>query len=157
MAGYFEIKSASGSQAWRSRRVGGLAAHLYAQDRYALESQRRVAKAQQAELFDDEIVPMEATMAIVVKQTKAVTYRDVTLTRDEGNRPETTLADLARLKPVIAGGVITAGNASHPYGMTGARLVGTPCWKAHGAGLGTSSSPCAWVAAWGPPRSSRSP
>jgi acetyl-CoA acetyltransferase family protein len=51
-------------------------------------------------------------MAIVDKNTKEVSFRDVTLTRDEGNRPETTLEGLASLKPVIEGGVVTAGNAS---------------------------------------------
>jgi len=51
-------------------------------------------------------------MAVVDKATKEVSYRKVTLTRDEGNRPETTLESLAALKPVIEGGVVTAGNAS---------------------------------------------
>ena len=46
------------------------------------------------------------------KETKEVTYKDVTLTKDEGNRPDTTLEGLASLKPVIEGGVVTAGNAS---------------------------------------------
>jgi acetyl-CoA acetyltransferase family protein len=51
-------------------------------------------------------------MAITDKATGAVTYKEVTLSRDEGNRPETTLASLQGLKPVIEGGVVTAGNAS---------------------------------------------
>jgi acetyl-CoA acetyltransferase family protein len=51
-------------------------------------------------------------MAVVDKQTKAVSYQEVKLTRDEGNRPETTLESLQGLKPVIEGGVVTAGNAS---------------------------------------------
>ncbi|KRB79921.1 acetyl-CoA C-acyltransferase [Noviherbaspirillum sp. Root189] len=82
------------------------------QDRYSAESQRRTAQAQQNGLFDDEIVPIAATMAVVDKETKAVSYKEVTLARDEGNRPETTLESLAGLKPVIDGGVVTAGNAS---------------------------------------------
>ncbi len=83
-----------------------------AQDRYSLQSQQRTAAAQSAGRFDEEIVPVTATMAIVDKQTQAVSYREVTLSRDEGNRPDTTLASLQSLKPVIEGGVVTAGNAS---------------------------------------------
>ncbi len=83
-----------------------------AQDLYALESQRRTAAAQQAGRFDAEIVPIDSTMAVFDKQTKAVSHQDVRLTRDEGNRPETTLESLQGLKPVIEGGVVTAGNAS---------------------------------------------
>jgi acetyl-CoA acetyltransferase family protein len=83
-----------------------------AQDAYALESQQRTARAQQLGLFDREIVPIAATMAVTNKDTKEITYRDVTLREDEGNRPETTMESLAALKPVIEGGVVTAGNAS---------------------------------------------
>jgi acetyl-CoA C-acetyltransferase len=82
------------------------------QDRYALESQRRTADAQQRGLFKDEIVPIEARMAVMNKETKEVSYQHVILTQDEGNRPETTLASLQSLKPVIEGGSVTAGNAS---------------------------------------------
>ena len=83
-----------------------------AQDAYAAESQRRTAAAQNTGLFDDEIVPITTTMAITDKATGAVHHREVTLSRDEGNRPETTAESLGTLKPVIEGGVITAGNAS---------------------------------------------
>lgn len=83
-----------------------------AQDDYALSSQRRTAAAQAAGRFDGEIVPMEATMKIVDRASGDVSYRDVTLAQDEGNRPETTLPDLSALKPVVEGGVVTAGNAS---------------------------------------------
>lgn len=83
-----------------------------AQDAYALASQQRTARAQQQGLFDDEIVPITADMAIVDKETKEVSYKSVTLGRDEGNRPETTLESLQALKPVIEGGVVTGGNAS---------------------------------------------
>jgi len=89
------------------------------QDAYALRSQQRTAAAQQAGLFDDEIVPLTSTMAVVDKETKEVSYREVTLERDEGNRPSTTLDDLTSLKPVFKDGLIikeghhiTAGNAS---------------------------------------------
>ena len=83
-----------------------------AQDRYSLESQRRTAAAQAAGRFDAEIVPLTSSMAVVDKLTKEVSYKEVTLTRDEGNRPETTLESLQALKPVIEGGCVTAGNAS---------------------------------------------
>ena len=83
-----------------------------AQDIYSLESQRRTAAAQQAGRFDAEIVPIDTSMAVVNKETKEVSYKNVTLARDEGNRADTTLESLAGLKPIIDGGCITAGNAS---------------------------------------------
>jgi acetyl-CoA acetyltransferase family protein len=82
------------------------------QDRYALESQLRTAAAQAAGRFDSEIVPIDATMAVVDKETNAISHRTVTLSQDEGNRPDTTLDGLRALKPVMEGGVVTAGNAS---------------------------------------------
>lgn len=82
------------------------------QDEYGYQSQMRTAAAQAAGKFDDEIVPMTASMAMVNKETKEVTRHQITLSKDEGNRPETTLEGLKGLKPVIEGGVITAGNAS---------------------------------------------
>ena len=82
------------------------------QDEYGFQSQMRTAAAQAAGKFDDEIVPMTATMAMVNKETKEVSHHEITLTKDEGNRPETTLEGLKGLRPVIEGGVITAGNAS---------------------------------------------
>ncbi|MGE4481951.1 acetyl-CoA C-acyltransferase [Acidocella sp.] len=83
-----------------------------AQDEYALASQRRTAAAQAAGRFAAEIVPITVRQAMVDKQTKAVSHRVVTLTQDEGNRPETTMETLAGLKPVLEGGSVTAGNAS---------------------------------------------
>ncbi len=84
-----------------------------AQDEYALQSQQRTHAAQLAGRFDAEIVPMASKMALVNKETKAVTYKDVHLDKDEGNRPETTLEGLLGLAPVRgAGYCITAGNAS---------------------------------------------
>jgi acetyl-CoA C-acetyltransferase len=83
-----------------------------AQDRYSLESQRRTAAAQEAGRFDAEIVSISTTMAVVDKNTTEASFKPITLARDEGNRPETTLETLQALKPVIEGGVITAGNAS---------------------------------------------
>src|SRR5690348_48867 len=84
-----------------------------AQDEYALQSQQRTAAAQAAGKFDDEIVPVTAKMSVKDKATGEVSTREVTITRDEGNRPETTLEGLASLQPVMGpGNFITAGNAS---------------------------------------------
>lgn len=82
------------------------------QDVYAFESQRRTAVAQQEGRFSAEIVPIKVTMAITDKDTGAVSYREVVLDRDEGNRPDTTLEGLAQLRTAIPDGVITGGNAS---------------------------------------------
>ena len=82
------------------------------QDAYALRSQQRTAAAQERGAFDEEIIPVSATMTVADKATGAITRQDITLARDEGNRPQTTAEGLAALKPVIEGGVITAGNAS---------------------------------------------
>jgi acetyl-CoA C-acetyltransferase len=83
-----------------------------AQDLYSLESQRRTAAAQESGKFDAEIVPVTCTKAITNKDTGAVTYEEVTLRKDEGNRADTTLEGLRKLKPVRENGAITAGNAS---------------------------------------------
>jgi acetyl-CoA C-acetyltransferase len=83
------------------------------QDSYSLASQQRTAEAQQAGRFDQEIVPFSATMAIKDKETEEISYQEVTLARDECNRPGTTLEGLASLQPVMGEGkYITAGNAS---------------------------------------------
>ena len=83
-----------------------------AQDEYALQSQQRTAAAQDAGRFDAEIVPVTTTMGVTDKQTGETTTHEVTIAKDEGNRPGTTLEGLAALQPVIPGGFITAGNAS---------------------------------------------
>ena len=83
-----------------------------AMDEYALQSQQRTAAAQAAGYYDAEIVPVTATMNVVNKETKEVTQKEVTLTKDEGNRADTTLEGLKSLQPVLPGGTITAGNAS---------------------------------------------
>jgi acetyl-CoA C-acetyltransferase len=82
------------------------------QDAYSLISQQRTAAAQAAGRFDDEIIPVTTTMKVTDKATGQVSDQAVTLAKDEGNRPETTLDGLAALKTVVPGGVITAGNAS---------------------------------------------
>jgi acetyl-CoA C-acetyltransferase len=90
-----------------------------AQDRYALQSQQRVAAAYQAGRFDAEIVPLESRRVIADKTTGATHTESVRLERDEGFRSDTTLEGLAKLEPVYSGGkviekgaFITAGNAS---------------------------------------------
>ena len=83
-----------------------------AQDAYALQSQQRTAAAQQAGRFADEIVPLPSSMGVMDKTSKEISFTDVLLEQDEGNRPDTTLDGLAGLKPVRDNGVITAGNAS---------------------------------------------
>ena len=82
------------------------------QDEYALSSQQRTAAGQADGKFDDEIVPITTTKGVFNKETKEITFEEVTLSKDEGNRPQTTLADLSSLGPVLEGGCITAGNAS---------------------------------------------
>jgi len=84
-----------------------------AQDEYALQSQQRTAAAQAAGRFDAEIVPVTATMSVKDKETGEVSQKEVTLSKDEGNRADTTLEGLAALQPVLGPGThITAGNAS---------------------------------------------
>lgn len=82
------------------------------QDEYALSSQQRTAAAQQAGIFDDEIVEVTRMMKVQNKETGEISDKEITLKQDEGNRPSTTLEGLSSLQPVIPGGSITAGNAS---------------------------------------------
>jgi acetyl-CoA C-acetyltransferase len=90
-----------------------------AQDEYALRSQQRTAAAQQAGRFDAELAPLPSTMLVTDRASGATSPKQITLGKDEGNRPDTTLEGLAGLKPVLADGqvvklgkCITAGNAS---------------------------------------------
>ena len=82
------------------------------QDEYGYQSQMRTAAAQEAGKFDQEIIATTTNMGVMNKETKDITYHDVTLTKDEGNRPTTNMGGLSGLRTVIDGGVITAGNAS---------------------------------------------
>ena len=84
-----------------------------AQDAYSLQSQTRTAEAQQAGRFDDEIIPVTVTKLFTDKETGEQTRQEITIDRDECNRPSTTASGLATLPPVMGeGGFITAGNAS---------------------------------------------
>jgi acetyl-CoA C-acetyltransferase len=83
------------------------------QDAYALRSQQRTAAAQAEGRFDDEIIPVTAKMMVKDKTTGETSMKEVTLTKDEGNRADTTLEGLASLQPVMGPeAMITAGNAS---------------------------------------------
>jgi acetyl-CoA C-acetyltransferase len=83
------------------------------QDEYSLRSQQRIAAAQANGIFKDEIVPMKTKMKVVNKETKEESIVDATVDRDDCNRPDTTLAGLAKLEPVRGpGNFVTAGNAS---------------------------------------------
>jgi acetyl-CoA C-acetyltransferase len=90
-----------------------------AQDEYSLQSQQRTAQAQADGRVKAEIAPITTIMDVVNRETKEVTQKEITIENDEGNRPQTTLADLQKLPPVFKGGryvkegkFITAGNAS---------------------------------------------
>jgi acetyl-CoA C-acetyltransferase/acetyl-CoA acyltransferase len=83
------------------------------QDEYSLESQRRTASAQQGGRFNDELAPISTTMAVTDKATGEISYKPVTLSIDEGPRPDTTAEGLAAVKPAKGPGfTITGGNAS---------------------------------------------
>lgn len=89
------------------------------QDEYALQSQMRTAAAQEAGKFDDEIIPVETVMKVKNKETGEESEQPYTVSRDECNRPNTTLEGLAGLDPVFSNGqkvkqgkYVTAGNAS---------------------------------------------
>ncbi|MCB2073288.1 MAG: acetyl-CoA C-acyltransferase [Novosphingobium sp.] len=81
-------------------------------DEYALQSQQRTAAAQASGRFDAEIVAATATMNVTDKASGETSQKEITLTHDEGNRPDTTLDGLQALQPVVPGGTVTAGNAS---------------------------------------------
>ncbi len=82
------------------------------QDEYGARSQQRAAAAQSAGKFKDEIVPLTTVMAVADKGSGRLSTREVTLSTDEGIRPDTTYEAVSQIKPVVPGGVIAAGNAS---------------------------------------------
>ncbi len=102
---------------WTMNQTADFVARKYgisreAQDEYVVRSQERVAAAAKAGVYSDEIVPFTTVMKVTDKATQASRDVEVTLDRDEGPRPDTTLAALAKLPPVYPGGTTTAGNAS---------------------------------------------
>ncbi|SDA58740.1 MULTISPECIES: acetyl-CoA C-acyltransferase [unclassified Janthinobacterium] len=82
------------------------------QDAYGAQSQQRAASAQAAGLFDAEIVPMTTVMGVADKASGMLVSREVTIAADEGIRADTTYDGVAKIRPAIPGGVISAGNAS---------------------------------------------
>ena len=82
------------------------------QDLYSYYSQMRTAKAQETGKFDKEIFPVNTTMGVYNKETKEISLVEKMLSKDEGNRTSTNIDGLSSLKPVVEGGLITAGNAS---------------------------------------------
>jgi acetyl-CoA C-acetyltransferase len=83
-----------------------------AQDEYGVQSQQRAARARREGRFDDEIVPFTTTMKVVDKETGAESMKEVTVSEDEGIRPDTTFEGVSKIKPALEGGTIAAGNAS---------------------------------------------
>src|SRR3546814_18803516 len=97
------------------------------QEAYALQSQQRTAAAQQAGRFDDEIIPVTATMLAKDKATGETSKHEVRATKDEGNRPDTTAEGLASLHPVLGPhAVITAGTAPQLSDCAPACLLHAP-------------------------------
>ncbi|TDA43821.1 acetyl-CoA C-acyltransferase [Burkholderia pyrrocinia] len=82
------------------------------QDEYGVQSQLRAAAAQEAGLFRDEIVPITVLAGIADKATGRLFTKEVTVSADEGIRPDTTLEGVSTIRSAVPGGVITAGNAS---------------------------------------------
>jgi acetyl-CoA C-acetyltransferase len=127
------------------------------QDEYSLRSQQRIAAAQAAGLFDNEIVPMATKMKVVNKETKEESLVDYVVTKDECNRPETTLEGLAKLEPVKGpGNFVTAGNASQLSDGAAAVVVmeakeaekrGLSRWACSRASPSPAASPTRWASA----------
>ncbi|MDB5761754.1 MAG: acetyl-CoA C-acyltransferase [Herminiimonas sp.] len=82
------------------------------QDEYGAQSQQRAAAAQAAGRFNDEIVPMTTVMGVADKETGMLMTREITISADEGIRPDTTLEGVSKIRSALPGGVISAGNAS---------------------------------------------
>ncbi len=93
------------------------------QDEYGVQSQLRAAAAQAEGRFDAEIVPVTTRMAVADPATQQIITREVTVSKDEGIRADTTLAGLAKIRPAMPGGVIAAGNASQFSDGAGACVV----------------------------------
>jgi acetyl-CoA C-acetyltransferase len=82
------------------------------QDEYGVRSQQRAAAALGAGKFKDEIVPFTTVMAVADKESGKLATKEVTLSADEGIRPDTTYEGVSKIKPALPGGVVAAGNAS---------------------------------------------
>jgi acetyl-CoA C-acetyltransferase len=93
------------------------------QDEYGVQSQQRACAAAAAGKFTDEIVPITVRMAVADKASGQLGTREVTLADDEGRRADTTLEGVSQIRPVLPGGVISAGNASQFSDGAGACVV----------------------------------
>jgi acetyl-CoA C-acetyltransferase len=82
------------------------------QDEYGVRSQQRAAAAQAAGKFNDEIVPLKTIAGVTDKATGAMLTKEITVSADEGIRPDTTMEGVSKIRSAVPGGVITAGNAS---------------------------------------------
>ncbi len=94
-----------------------------AQDRYGARSQQRAAAARAAGKFDDEIAPIATRMKLVDKETGRESVKEVTVSQDEGIRPDTTYEGVSQIRPALEGGVIAAGNASQFSDGASAQVV----------------------------------
>src|SRR5713226_2427272 len=136
-----------------------------AQDEYALRSQQRTAASRPAGRFDDEIAPLPSVMVAADRASGETSNRPVTLDKDEGNRPDTSLEGLANLKPVFKDGqrvkegrFITAGNASQlSDGASACVLMEDGAASRRSASIAASRSPAAPPTRWGSARSLPSP
>jgi acetyl-CoA C-acetyltransferase len=125
---YAPLQQVMPSVWWTMNQTADFVAQKYnitreALDAYVVTSQARVASATAAGVFAQEIVPFTTTMKVTDKATKATHDEEVTLDRDEGPRPDTTLDKLAKLPPVFPGGTTTAGNASQLSDGAGALVM----------------------------------
>ena len=93
------------------------------QDRYGVDSQNKAEKARAEGKFNDEIAPIATRMKIVDKDTGQESFKDVTVSADEGIRPGTNYEGVSQIKPAIEGGVIAAGNASQFSDGASAQVV----------------------------------
>ncbi len=82
------------------------------QDHYGVQSQQRASAARESGKFDDEIAPISTVMKIIDRDTGVESEKEVTVSQDEGIRPDTTFEGVSQIKPALEGGVIAAGNAS---------------------------------------------
>jgi acetyl-CoA C-acetyltransferase len=103
------------------------------QDEYGVRSQQRAASAQAAGLFDAEIVPMTTVMGVADKASGKLGTVEVTIAADEGIRADTTMDGVAKIRPALPGGVVSAGNASQfSDGASASVLMGARLAQARG-------------------------
>jgi acetyl-CoA C-acetyltransferase len=82
------------------------------QDEYGVRSQLRAYEANQKGLFQQEIAPIKVVMGTADTSTKILSTKEITVSQDEGIRPDTNLEGVSKIRSALPGGVITAGNAS---------------------------------------------